>query len=339
MHGSDPRNVWDPAWRQAVLIADSNTDRLFGARVAAQLAERAKVLRMTIPAGESGKSREQKGRVEDAMIAAGIDRSACVVALGGGVVLDLAGFVAATYMRGIAHINIATTLLAQVDAAIGGKTAINTPAGKNLIGAFHQPRAVLLDGEALASLGDHELRNGLAEAIKHAVLFDRTLFETIEAWAASRVSLRPAREVVARCVAIKADVVARDERDGGVRHVLNHGHTVAHAIELATEHAVPHGQAVAMGMIVESRLAMQAGSYPAEDLARLGALLDALGLPTAAACSFDDALPFFARDKKTEDAAIRCALPARIGHIAPEPDGSWLRTVDIAALRRAWCAA
>jgi 3-dehydroquinate synthase len=336
LHGSDPLEVWQQRWQQAVLITDENTERLFGERVAKLLSQRATVLRQVVAPGESSKSRRVKADIEDAMLEAGVDRSACVVGLGGGVVLDLAGFVAATYMRGIDHVNVATTLLAQVDAAIGGKTAINTEQGKNLIGAFHQPRAVLLDIDALAHLPDVELRNGLAEAIKHAVLCDAGLFKQLETWAAAQETLRPPDDVIQRCVEIKASVVAEDDRDRGKRYVLNYGHTVAHAIEHATDHAVPHGHAVAIGMVVESRLAMNAGAFPAGDLARLEALLTLVGLPTAPPCPFSDALPHLARDKKTEHARVRCALPSRIGTIKQHDDGQWLRAVDAGELARAW---
>lgn len=329
--------LWQ-GWPQAVLVGDDTTDRLFGDAWQAALTPRAEVLRLRFPPGEESKVRATKARLEDAMLAAGVGRGACVVAVGGGVVLDLAGFVAATYMRGIAHLNVATTLLAQVDAAVGGKTGVNTPHGKNLVGAFHHPRGVLLDTESLASLPDDELRSGLAEAVKHAVLRDAALFERIEAWAADplRASLVPPAEVIARCTEIKAEVVATDDRDQGMRHILNYGHTVAHGIEHATGHAVPHGHAVAIGMVVETRLAVQAGRFDASSLARLVALLDALGLPTAPPCDFAAARPFFGLDKKADRDTLRCAIPRHIGGFEPV-DGRWLTDTPVEALARAWC--
>jgi len=322
-------SLWDAAFTRAVLIADENTERLFGERYASALDRLgARPLRLSFPAGEIHKTRATKETLEDAMLAAAIDRHGCVVALGGGVVLDLAGFVAATYMRGIAHINVATTLLAQVDAAIGGKTAVNTPAGKNMIGAFHPPRAVLLDTEALATLPDDELRSGLAEAIKHAVLCDEALLADIEVWAERRASLRPPDDVVSRAAAIKERIVAEDPSERGRRYLLNFGHTVAHAIEHATENRTPHGHAVGIGMLIESRLA-----FPDDDVARLRRLLASLGLPFAAPCSFSDALPYLAVDKKNRAGTVRCALPERIGKCR---EGVWTQPVELDALARVW---
>ena len=330
--------VWNPRWRAVALIADHHTDALFGDAVSAWLADRGcAVCRQTFPAGEQSKTRATKAQIEDAMLAAGIDRDGCVIALGGGVVLDLAGFVAATYLRGIDHVAIATSLLAQVDAAVGGKTAINTPLGKNLVGAFHHPRAVLLDLAALEHLPHDELRAGLAEAVKHALIADESLLGRIEAWAATTPEPPPLpEEVVTRSVAIKAEVVADDDRDRGRRHILNFGHTVAHAIEHGSGNEVHHGQAVAAGMIVEARAASQAGLFPAADVDRLVAVVAAIGLPTTPPCAFRDAQPYLARDKKTAAGGLRCALPQRIGRSGPQADGSWLTPLTEEALARAW---
>ncbi len=329
--------LWQPGWKHAVVIADDNTRELFAEHIAAALANvDATVLTCCFSPGEHSKTRTTKAMIEDRMLRAGVDRGACVVAVGGGIVLDTAGFVAATYMRGIAHINVATTLLAQVDAAVGGKTAINTEHGKNLIGSIHHPRAVLLHTEALTSLPDVELRCGLAEAVKHAVLSDAALFDQLGAWAKVRSCLRPPHDILTRCVAIKAEVVASDDRDRGRRNILNYGHTVAHAIELATDHEVLHGQAVAIGMVIESRLAMQAGRFPAVDLDRLVALLQDIGLPTQSPCAYEAASAYFVRDKKTVAGEIRCAIPQRIGHTAAEANGSWTRGATHEQLRAAW---
>lgn len=328
---------WQPAWRRAVVIADHHTRR-FALPIETALVDRGVscTAQLVVP-GELSKSRMNKAVIEDAMLAAGIDRNGCVVAVGGGMVLDLAGFVAATFMRGIAHINVATSLLAQVDAAIGGKTAINTSAGKNLIGAFHHPRAVFLHTDALADLPELELRNGLAEAVKHATLWDASLFDELERWGGEG-GLRPTDTIVSRCVTIKAEIVAADDRDRGKRNILNFGHTVAHAIEGAMGAAVPHGHAVAIGMVVEARLAAEEGRFPNEELERLSALLRRLGLPTAPPCAFDLAAPFFARDKKTEDAVIHCAIPRALGRSAAEDDGRWTRPVGLEQLRQSWSA-
>lgn len=331
--------IWQERWRHAVVISDHTTRRLFADELAEGLsADGVPVLACTFAPGEHQKTRATKAAIEDRMLAAGIDRAACIVAVGGGVVLDVAGFVAATFMRGIAHVNVATTLLAQVDAAIGGKTAINTEHGKNLIGAVHHPRAVLLATNALAHLPDVELQCGLAEAVKHAVLSDAALFDELAAWAAERSGLLPPAGIIERCVAIKAEVVADDDRDHGKRNILNYGHTAAHAIEHATDHATPHGHAVAMGMIVEARLAAQAGRFPAADVTRLEALLEAFGLPTVPACSFDAAQAYLTRDKKTVGGQIQCAIPKRIGETTPEDDGSWTRSVTAKQVGEAWRA-
>lgn len=272
------------------------------------------------------------------MFRAHLDRHAVVVGLGGGVVLDVAGYVAATFMRGIDHVFIATTLLAQIDAAVGGKTGVNTPDGKNLVGAFHHPRAVLLDTSALGQLPPEELRNGLAEAIKHAVIRDAALFASLEAWAANggATTLRPPADVIANCVAIKAAVVADDPREQGLRKILNFGHTVAHALEHASDHAVAHGHAVAVGMVVEGRVALARGRLPEGDLVRLVALLTRLGLPIRPPCGFEHAAPFFARDKKNRDGVIHCALPSRLGSIAPDEGGAFTQAVAPDELREAW---
>ncbi|MBI4700837.1 MAG: 3-dehydroquinate synthase [Deltaproteobacteria bacterium] len=337
--GEDPApalaRLWQPAWEQAVIIGDENTSRLFADPLAQALAGRVqRLLRLSFPAGERHKTRQTKARLEDAMLAAGIDRRACIVAVGGGVVLDVAGFVAATFLRAVAHVNVATTLLAQVDAALGGKTGVNTPRGKNLVGAFHHPRAVLLDAGALSSLPASELRAGLAEAVKHAAVADARLFARIEAWSKGG-SLRLPDEIIVRCARVKAGVVARDDRDQGLRHILNFGHSVGHAIEHATVHRTAHGPAVAIGMAIEARVAAAEGTFPERDLRRLAALLGRLGLPTAAPCDFAAAQPFLASDKKRRGAGVRCAIPRRIGTSVPG-DGSFTREVSLDALRAAW---
>ncbi len=334
--GDDLPSVWQEGWRRAVLIADQTTDELFGETIRQALPDGS--LTQVVSAGEGSKTRAVKARVEDAMLAAGVDRQACIVALGGGVVLDLAGLIAATYLRGIDHVNVATTLLAQVDGAIGGKTAVNTQHGKNLIGAFHHPRAVLLHVDALDHLPDLELRNGLAELVKHAVIGDEDLFASLEGWAAQALGLRPPDDLIAQSVTLKAAVVAVDARDQGKRNMLNFGHTVAHAIERASNHAIAHGQAVAMGMAVEARLAVREGSFPEPDLTRLLALLDRLGLPTAPSLPFEVGRRHLARDKKTAAGAVHCAIPRGIGQMTPDAEGRWARPVDPAALAAAWDA-
>jgi 3-dehydroquinate synthase len=327
-------SLWRREWRQAVVIGDATTAALYGRPLVGALAALGcEVVALEFPPGEASKTRATKEHLEDAMLAARIERDACVVAVGGGVALDLAGFVAATYHRGIAHVNVATTLLAQIDAAVGGKTAVDTPFGKNLVGAFHQPRAVLLDVGALATLPEDERRNGLAEAVKHAALRDASLFEALERW--DGAGALPSEDVVARCVAIKASIVAEDARDRGLRNVLNFGHTVAHALEAASGHAIPHGRAVAVGLVVESRLAANLGWFPRADAERLTVLLGRLGLPTTSPLPFRDVVPFLTSDKKGSRGAIACALPSRLGEVRPH-EGRYTREVSLAGLEDAW---
>ena len=337
--GSDPREmllgVWQPKWQQVAIIGDSNTLPLFGTTLADALGERCEqVVQLSFSAGEANKTRQTKLALEDKILEAGFDRHCCIVGVGGGIALDVAGYVAATYLRGVAHINVATSLLAQVDAAVGGKTGVNTPHGKNLIGAFHQPRAVLVDLAALNSLPDLELRNGLAEAVKHAVLADERLFETFERWSTSGEKQLP-QDMIERCIAIKAEVVARDEKEAAYRQVLNFGHTVAHALETATKHKLLHGEAVAIGMNVEALLAHDLCGFPQQQAQRLKALLDTLGLPTVPPVNFDDAVQPMLHDKKARRGTVYCALPQQIGTMH-SADGAWALPVPIDALRAAW---
>ena len=350
--------VWEPAWRSCAVIGDENTLGRFGARLVEALAARGvRFVALSFPPGEVHKTRATKERLEDAMLEAGIERTGCVVGVGGGIALDVAGFVAATYLRGVAHVNVATTLLAQVDAAIGGKTGVNTVSGKNLVGAFHHPRAVLLDTGALATLPKVELECGLAEAMKHAVLRDAALFDELDAWAAGRdaagrdaaaldaathggavsgaMSLVPPDAIIARCAAIKAEVIAEDDRDLGVRNILNFGHTVAHALEAATKHATSHGHAVGIGMVIEARLAAIEGWLDVGEASRIEALAARLGLPTKAPCPFSLAAPYLASDKKNQRGEVHCALPTAIGR-TEAPGGAYTRSVSLDALERAW---
>ena len=329
--------IWRQAWRQAAVIGDSNTAALFSQSIVdALFSLGVDVLELNFPAGEAHKTRCTKERLEDALLERGFDRSCCVVAVGGGIALDVAGYVAATYLRGVAHVNVATSLLAQVDAAVGGKTGVNTPRGKNLIGAFHQPHAVLIDTPGLASLSDDEYRNGLAEAVKHAVIADSELFESLERWAAGGARLLP-KELLAACVRIKAEVVARDERESGLRQVLNFGHTVGHALEAASQHTLRHGAAVAVGMVIEARLAERVCGLSREDSARIEALVAKVGLPTSTELSFGAVERYLVNDKKALAGKIRFALPNAVGGMA-SAGGEWAMAVDLERLRAVWRA-
>ncbi|HKG95018.1 MAG TPA: 3-dehydroquinate synthase family protein, partial [Gemmatimonadaceae bacterium] len=232
-----------PAHRY-VVITDDRVGPIYAARVRAAMgAGRVDVL--SVPAGEAHKTRESWARLTDEMLAAGAGRDTTVIALGGGVVGDLAGFVAATFMRGVPVIQLPTTLLAMIDSSIGGKTGVDTPAGKNLVGAFHRPAAVIADPLTLTTLPPSQLRAGLAEAIKHGAIVDAEYFERLRADADALVDPARAgggrmRDVIARSVEIKAEVVRRDEREGGLRKILNFGHTIGHAVESLSGYALLH---------------------------------------------------------------------------------------------------
>ena len=304
--------------RRCVVISDSRVARLHGSGFVAGLVARgAAASLLTFPPGERSKTRETKARLEDGLHRLGVDRESVVVALGGGVTGDLAGFVASTWYRGIPVIQIPTTLLAMLDAAIGGKTAVDLPGGKNLIGTFHQPVALWADVRVLQTLPDRAFRAGLAEAVKLGAACDAALFRAIERDAARLVARDEATvaRLVARCLAAKGRVVRADPLDAGPRHALNFGHTVAHAIEAATGFAVPHGEAVAVGIAIEAAAATRLTGLPAAEARRMVALLEALELPVRAPRGLDGDLLLEAmgRDKKRRAGTVRCALPRRLG--------------------------
>ncbi|HEV8198725.1 MAG TPA: 3-dehydroquinate synthase [Candidatus Polarisedimenticolia bacterium] len=280
---------------------------------------------VVIPAGERNKTRRVRDRIEDTLIRLGADRGTALVALGGGVVGDLAGFVAATFHRGIPHVQIPTTLVGMVDSSIGGKTAINHPAGKNLIGAFHPPAAVYIDVDYLKTLPDRELRSGLAEVVKCGVIADPGLFETLERHAdrVLRFDLDLLVRLVEACVRLKARVVSEDLRETGRRVILNYGHTVGHALETLSGYRLTHGEAVAIGLVAEARLAARAGLASAELAGRVARLLALLGLPTEIPKRYtpEAILRVARRDKKTRQGRIAYALPSRLGAMARSGGG------------------
>jgi 3-dehydroquinate synthase len=292
---------------------------------------------LTFPAGERSKTRETWSRLTDELLRLGFGRDSGVVALGGGVAGDLGGFVAATYMRGVPCVQVPTTLLAMVDASVGGKTGVDTAEGKNLIGAFHPPVAVLADPLVLGTLPEQEYRAGLAEAVKHGLIADPDYF----AWIEASVDLLAARDpatlehLVRRSVEIKAEVVGEDERDGGRRAVLNAGHTVAHALERATDFRLPHGEAVGLGLVAEAALATGLGLATPEPGARVAALLERLGLPTRMRepVGEDRILAAMASDKKNRGGGIRFALPRAVGAMGSGPD--WTTEAGEPAIRAA----
>jgi 3-dehydroquinate synthase len=307
------------------LVQDAGVAQTYGARVRRSLEEAGyQVAPVTIPSGEGSKSLEQLGRLYAALAAAGLDRGSAVVALGGGVVGDLAGFAAATYLRGIAFIQVPTTLLAQVDASVGGKTGIDLPAGKNLAGAFHQPRLVLIDVQTLDTLPDGEFRAGLAEIIKYGVIADRDLFRYLEVNSAAVLAHQPEAltHLIARSCEIKADVVGQDEREAGLREILNYGHTVGHAVEAAAGYGVyRHGEAVAIGMAAAGRLAERLGWLSRGDAGRIEALIAVYGQPLRLRepLPAERLLSSMKRDKKTRGGELRFVLAREIGRVEVAP--------------------
>ena len=330
-----------PAHRYA-LITDSNIQPLYAKSVGRQF-ESGSLEVLTIPAGETNKTRETWSRLTDQMLAKGFGRDSAVIALGGGVVGDLAGFVAATYMRGIPVVQVPTSLVGMVDASIGGKTAVDTPAGKNLVGVFHPPAGVVIDPQLLATLPLRELRAGFAEVIKHGVIADEAYLRQVASGVSKLLSEHGSAggsggdsmvSLIVRSVEIKADVVSRDERDEGLRKVLNFGHTIGHAVETVSGFSLLHGEAVAIGMALESKLAEQIGLAQAGTAATVARTLEAAGLPTALPPDFegDEVIEAMRSDKKGRSGKTRFALPLRIGAMAGEDTG-WTVSVGDDQLR------
>jgi 3-dehydroquinate synthase len=304
--------------RRVALVTNQIVAPLYLDRVALALeAAGIRSVRVVVPDGEAHKDWSTLNKVFDALLENRCDRKTAIVALGGGVIGDLAGFAAATYQRGVPFVQVPTTLLAQVDSSVGGKTAINHPLGKNMIGAFHQPLAVLADTDTLATLPPAELRAGLAEVIKHGAIRDVAFFEWLEANldALLRLDRGALAYAVKRSVEIKAAVVAADERETGVRALLNFGHTFGHAIEAGLGFgAWLHGEAVGAGMVMAADLSVRLGLLEGEAADRLRRLLARAGLPVAGpALGPDRYLDLMAVDKKAEAGRIRFILLDRLG--------------------------
>lgn len=321
-----------PAQRY-VVITDDQVERTYARRAANDLSAPL----LSFPAGEARKTRETWADLTDRLLAHHVGRDAVIVAVGGGVVGDLAGFVAATFLRGIPFVQVPTTLLAMIDASIGGKTGVNAPAGKNLIGAFHQPRLVLADLNTLNSLPAPQLAAGMAEAVKHGVIADAEYFAFLERDGAAVADRKdPSLErLVARSVEIKAGIVSADEREAGIRAALNFGHTIGHAVEAASGYSLLHGEAVAIGMACEARLAETLGIAEPGTASRLTAVLSAYGLPVTrpAAASVEQLLSHMRNDKKARAGDLRFALPRTIGAMHGGVASGWTVAVPEAAVR------
>jgi 3-dehydroquinate synthase len=304
--------------RKVAVVSDASILRLHGGPALRSLAAAGfEVVEVLVPEGEEAKTLEVARGGWDRLLDAGCDRTSTVLALGGGAVGDVAGFVSATYMRGTNFVQVPTTLLAQVDASIGGKTAIDHPRAKNLIGAFHQPRLVVVDPAALVTLPERQFRSGLAEVIKHGIVLDAEYFGDLERSLPALLGrdLPTLTRVVAGSCRIKAGVVERDEREAELRHVLNYGHTIGHALEAATGFSRwAHGEAVSLGIVAEARLAERLGIAPPETTERQVRLLRAVGLPVgglgAAPSAVVEAL---GRDKKARDGRVPFVFAPRIG--------------------------
>lgn len=311
--------------KHAVLVSNATVDSLCGGRAARSLARfDFKVHRFSIGDGERFKNLRTAESLYAFLIERRIERSDLIIALGGGVVGDLAGFAAATYLRGVRLIQVPTTLLAQIDSSVGGKTAVNHPLGKNLIGAFHQPSLVVVDPDLLRTLPGRQMRAGLFEAIKYGVIRDRLLFNRVTRNVQELKKLDSAEleHLIARCCAIKAAVVESDEREGGLRKILNFGHTVGHALEAVTHYRrFLHGEAVGYGMIAASRIAERMGLLPAGDRASIEAGIDGIGpLPRANTLAPSDIISAMHRDKKVEGGRTVFVLPLEIGKVVIRSD-------------------
>jgi len=321
-----------PAAAYAV-ISDSHVAKLYGDEVVKRVAGagyRAELF--TFPAGEWNKTRETWASLSDRMLAAHVGRDGAVVALGGGVVGDVAGFLAATYLRGVPHVQVPTSLLAMIDSSIGGKTGVDVPAGKNLLGAFHQPRLVVADLNFLTSLPPVQVSAGLAEAVKHGVIAAAEYFAFLERDYVAILGKHGAalERVVRGSVEIKAAIVSEDERESGRRAILNFGHTIGHAIEAVAKYEALHGEAVGIGMAYEARLAEALGIAAKGSAERITRLLERFRLPLERphGASVDDLIAVMRGDKKARGGEIRFALPKAVGVMHGDKKSGW--TVGVA---------
>ena len=317
---------------RAVIVADETTAKLFGERVESLVASAdLSVAMISFPAGEANKIRETKRDIEDAMLTIGCGRDTVVIALGGGVVGDLAGYVAATYARGIPVIQLPTTLLAMVDSAIGGKTGVDTEHGKNLIGAFHQPIAIFSETATLVNLPDKQFVAGMWEAIKMFLTYDAAMFEkTAEQW--ESVLKRDEAlldEIILRAAQLKAEVVARDEKEGGERAVLNFGHTVGHALELVSEYSILHGEAVALGCMIEAKISHAMGYLSDDAVSAIDNALTTTGIDRSPLSAYDAEALIGAMktDKKNKGGKPHMVLLSSIGSVI-EKDGAYAHLVE-----------
>lgn len=329
-----------PPAHSYALVADRTVRDLYAGQFLENMRKaRLHCILITFPPGEKSKSRRVKAKIEDELFENGIGRDGCIIAFGGGVTGDIAGFVAATYMRAIPYVQVPTTLLAMADSSVGGKTGIDVPAGKNLVGAFYQPKAVFIDPLYLESLPKRQVRAGMAEVIKHAVVADPGLFNRLSRNAAELLEAGPdaMEPLLAKNCSIKAGIVSRDEREGNLRQVLNFGHTVGHAMEKLSGYRILHGEAVAAGMAVEVEIARRMKLISAEEAEKITGLLKkfrfSLRLPENA--DIEDFPEAMRLDKKSRKQRLRMALPEKIGKIHKAPDGQWTVSPPMSVVRAA----
>lgn len=300
------------------IITDSNASRIFGKRTLAQFKSAGAVADIVVfPAGEPNKGMETVGKILEEMLAKGFDRKSCVVALGGGVVGDVAGFAASIYLRGISFVQVPTTLLAMVDSSVGGKTGVDLAHGKNSAGTFAQPKKVYICPEFLKSLPKNEIRNGMAEVVKHAVIFDKRFFSYLEKNLGKIMGLRPKEigYVIKRNCELKARVVEKDEREQNYRRVVNYGHTIGHALEVLGKYRVlSHGEAISIGMVSEALISCRLGYMKYPEAGRIAELLHKIGLPIGPITGDLEALLEATRkDKKAVSGKVYYSLPSAIG--------------------------
>ena len=310
----------NPVGNRYCIVSDEHVASLYGKKLLESLQQQGITVELiTFPAGEANKHLQTVADLASQLARLRFDRADAIIALGGGVAGDIAGFLASMYMRGIPFVQVPTTLLAQVDSSVGGKTGVDLPEGKNLVGAFYQPRAVFIDPDVLVTLPKEELLGGLAEVIKYGVIWDREFFDFLAAERESILALQDKAllPLLARCCEIKAQVVAEDEREGGLRRILNYGHTIGHAVEAASDFQLIHGLAISIGMRAAADLAVRCGHLEAREAARIKQLLLSYGLPVTIPEDLDrEAIPrFLQADKKNVAGRIFFVLPTAIGKV------------------------
>lgn len=319
--------------RKFAVITDSNVSDVYARPICERLVrEGFEVDMFVFPAGEKSKTRETKARIEDAMLEKGYRRDCCIIAVGGGVVTDISGFIAGTYGRGVPFINYATTLLAAADASVGGKTAVDTPLATNLIGLFNQPEKVYIDIASWTTLPEREVKSGMAETIKHACMASEDMFEFLEENMEDIMSFSQfACEYIAEnnCQ-IKYTVVMQDERETGLREILNLGHTVGRAIETVSNYELLHGEAVAIGLVAQAFLSESLGYMTEEQVARVIALLKKAGLPTTIPeyINRDELVQKLYTDKKVRAGKLRFVLQRGIGQVVEFAPGVYAKTIE-----------